>query len=122
MVRGDGIKEEVEPGSQTTSSVGGGRVGSSSGSGGRIRTHGNAKERLASARAIVITGVGGVGKVSFRYRARFQTRGENDGADHSFSSDEQSSLVLECQTVVRAAGFYGLAKFDGESEEKTKEK
>ncbi|KAL7411025.1 hypothetical protein BDY24DRAFT_371574 [Mrakia frigida] len=80
LSRGDDIAEE-----RSITSSGGGKVGGSSGSGGRIRTHGNAKERLASARAIVISGAGGVGK---------------------------SSLVLECQTVVRAAGFYGLAKFD----------
>lgn len=70
---GDDIIEEGEPGSERTSSVGAGaggsgRPGSSSGSGVRIRTHGNAKERLASARAIVISGVGGVGKVSRRLR------------------------------------------------------
>lgn len=32
----------------------------------RTRSHGNAKERLAAARAIVITGLAGVGKVCFR--------------------------------------------------------
>ena len=75
--RGEDIAEEGE-GSERTSSVGANAAGSTGGSSGRIRKHGNAKERLASARAVVISGVGGVGK---------------------------SSLVLECQTAVRAAGF-----------------
>ena len=76
FTRGDDIPEEAE-GSERTSSVGANAGGSAGGSG-RIRKHGNAKERLASARAVVISGVGGVGK---------------------------SSLVLECQTAVRSAGF-----------------
>ncbi|CED84388.1 histidine kinase [Phaffia rhodozyma] len=53
--------------------------------GGNVRSHGNAKERLAAARAIVITGPAGVGK---------------------------SALVLASQTVCRSSGFYGVAKFD----------
>lgn len=51
----------------------------SGGSAGRAHhNHGNTKERLASARAIVVSGARGVGK---------------------------SSLVLECQTAIRTAGF-----------------
>lgn len=113
LSRGDDIAEE-----RSITSSGGGKVGGSSGSGGRIRTHGNAKERLASARAIVISGAGGVGKVSSKVDEK--TRCEHFTDSTAPSRFEQSSLVLECQTVVRAAGFYGLAKFDGEFEDRSR--
>lgn len=66
-------------------SVGGSSNASTVDSNGRRkRTHGNTKERLASARAIIIMGSSGVGK---------------------------SALALESQTTFRQMGFYGVAKF-----------
>jgi ABC-type phosphate/phosphonate transport system ATPase subunit len=53
-----------------------------------MRSHGNAREKLVTARAVVIIGQGGSGK---------------------------SSMVQEVQNQIRQAGFYGVAKFEGES-------
>lgn len=83
----DAIVEEATAGS---SDMGGsnGRVSSVGSSGAMMRTHGNAREKLVTARAICIIGQGGEGK---------------------------SSMIQEVQNVIRASGFFGIAKFEGAS-------